>query len=147
MKKWLVSLFAVLTIGLLVVADDKKPDDVKDKLQGTWYIVSIEEGSQKVPDDSFKGNTLTFDDEKFTLQQKVKNQKVKNSGTYKIDATKKPAELDMTFTEGPGKDKVGKWIFQLNGDTLKIGSKENPDDRPKSFNDKETAVITLSRTQ
>lgn len=143
MKQWVLSLFAVLMIGLLVFAADKKTDDVNVKLKGIWTVVAVEEGGKKAPDEDVRdrGQTMTFDGKIFTNDGVTP----KLSGTYKIDVSKTPAELDVTFTEGPAKS-VAKWIFQLNGDTLKIAAKgKKSEDRPKSFDDKDIAVVTLSR--
>ena len=137
MKK---SLLGVLVIGLALAADDKKPDDVKEKLQGTWTMVSIEYGGMKVPDNVVKGQSITFEGDKMTQRDKDKVE----PATYKIDASKKPAELDQTPTEGSGKGKTVQLIFQLDGDTLKIGGKMKPG-RPKGFDDKDILIMTLKR--
>src|SRR5262249_48636646 len=102
------SLLGVLVIGLMTAADDKKPDDVKDKLEGTGVMVSIEFGGMKVRDDVVKGQSITFEDDKATQRDKDKVEPM----TYKIDASKKPTELDMTPTEGSGKGKTAQLIFQ-----------------------------------
>jgi uncharacterized protein (TIGR03067 family) len=134
------TLLGVLVIGLMTAADEKKPDDVKDKLKGTWVMVSIEFGGMKVPDDVVKGQSITFEDDKATQRDKDKVEPM----TYKIDASKKPAELDMTPTEGSGKGKTAQLIFQLDGDTLKIAGKMKPG-RPKGFDDKDLLIMTLKR--
>ena len=137
MKK---SLLGVLVIGLMTAADDKKPDDVKDKLKGTWTIVAMEVGGMKAPEEFLKGQTITFEGDKMTHKEKDKIE----PATYKIDASKKPAELDQTPTEGSGKGKTVQLIFQLDGDTLKIGGKMKPG-RPKGFDDKDILIMTLKR--
>jgi uncharacterized protein (TIGR03067 family) len=137
MKK---ALLGVAVVGLLVAADDKK-DDIKDKLKGTWEVVSMEVGGKKAPDEAFKGQTLTFEADKVISKGKDKP----DPATYTIDATKKPAELDIVPTEGPQKGKTVKMIFQLDGDTLKIAGKMEPTERPKGFDDKDVVVMTLKR--
>jgi uncharacterized protein (TIGR03067 family) len=145
MKKALLSMLGVLAIGLLVAADDKKADDVKDKLKGTWDVVSMEVvGGPKLPDEAVKGQTLTFEGDKMTHEEKGK----KEPATFKIvDATKKPLELDMTPTEGPDKGKAVKMILELKDDMLKIAGKRPGEDRPKGFDEKDTLVITLKRAK
>jgi uncharacterized protein (TIGR03067 family) len=133
------SLLGVLVVGLAVAADDK-PDDVKDKLKGTWAVVSIEFGGMKVPAEVVKGQSITFEGDKMTQRDKDKVE----PATYKIDASKMPAELDQTVTEGSGKGKTVQLIFQLDGDTLKIAGKMKPG-RPKGFDDKDVMVMTLKR--
>jgi uncharacterized protein (TIGR03067 family) len=138
MKK---AMLGVVAIGLLMAADDKK-DDVKDKLKGTWTIVSMEAGGVKVPAEAFKDSTISFDGEKMTHEQKGK----KEPATYKLDTTKKPAELDMSPTEGDGKGKTIKMIIELDGDNLKLAMGKDPSAaRPKGFDDKEAMIMTLKR--
>ena len=38
-------------------------------------------------------------------------------GTFKIDPTLSPKTIDITFTDGPGKDNTQKGIYELDGDT------------------------------
>jgi uncharacterized protein (TIGR03067 family) len=137
MKKVLLGL---AVIGLTIAADDKK-DDLKDKLKGTWHVVAMEVNGKKVPEEFFKGQTMAFGPDKVTLKEKDKVE----SATYAVDAGQKPAHLDMTPTEGPDKGKTVKMIFQLDGDTLKIGMNTKVGERPKNFDDKEAGVLTLKR--
>jgi len=141
--KQLLSLFAVLTLGLFVFADDKQSGDVAVRLKGAWKAVSEELDGKKAPIVDF---TITFDGKKFTIQK----MRGKSAGTYKIDASKQPAELDLTITEGdvPDAGNVAKCIFELKGDTLRIGLIEpTPDQRPKSFDARQVAVLTLRRNK
>jgi uncharacterized protein (TIGR03067 family) len=142
------ALLGVLVIGLLIAADDKskgddksKADDPKDKLKGTWTIVSMERDGQKAPEDQVKGQTLTFEGDKMT----IKRDNDTKMATYKIDASQKPAHLDVTPSDGPEKDKTLKMIYQIDGDTLKVGGDKNENgERPKTF---ETAgmIVTMKR--
>ncbi len=140
MKK---ALLGVALIGLLVAADEKK-DDVKDKLKGTWDIVSMEIEGKKAPEEFVKGQTLTFEGDKLIHEEKGK----KEPATFKIDAAQKPAHLDMSPTEGPEKGKTVKMIFEITGDTLKIAGGKGPESpRPKGFDDKGIMIITLKRAK
>jgi uncharacterized protein (TIGR03067 family) len=131
-------LLGVLVVGLLVAADDKK-DDVKDKLKGTWTVVSMERDGKKAPDDEIKGMSLTFDGDKVTF----KHGNDTKMGTIKVDAGQKPAHLDLTPADQ--KDKTMKMVFEVDGDTLKIGGAKKEDGpRPKGFDDAEVK-ITLKR--
>lgn len=139
------SLLGVLVIGLLLAADEKKADDVKGKLKGTWDVVSMEIAGKKAPESEFKGDTLTFEGDKVTH---VNSKGKKEPAAFKIDTTQKPAHLDVTPTEGPDKGMTMKMILQLEGDTLKLGMGEGPKaERPKSLDDKNIMVITLKRAK
>ena len=132
-------LLGVLMIGLLLAADDKKPDDAKDKLKGAWTVVSMERDGKKAPEEDFKGMGLVFDGDKITF----KHGDDTKMGTYKIDASQKPAHFDLTPSDGG--NKTMKMIYQVDGDTLKIGGDKREDgDRPKSF-EAAGMIITLKR--
>jgi uncharacterized protein (TIGR03067 family) len=68
------------------------------------------------------------------------------TGSYKIDATRRPAHIDITLTNGPEKDAVMKIIGQLDGDTLKLASGLNSAEQPKSF-DEGFVIMTLKRVK
>jgi uncharacterized protein (TIGR03067 family) len=141
MKKALVFVF-VLAAGLVVAAEDKKADDVTAKLKGKWMVTGMEMDGKKAPEDDFKGHYVTFDDKGNSTYF---NGKETHKGTFKVDTSKKPAELDITPTDGPEKDKPMKMIFQLDGDNLKIA--HGKDKRPTAFDGKEGGVLTLKRAK
>src|SRR5262245_54750021 len=94
----------VVAAGLLIAADTAT-DDVKkekDKLKGTWNVVSLETGGEKGPEEFTKGATLTFEDEKATFKAGGEN----HLGTYKIDPGKKQKTIDIIPSDGPDKDKA-----------------------------------------
>jgi uncharacterized protein (TIGR03067 family) len=103
----------------------------KSKLQGTWKFTSaIADGDKKPEIDDM---TLTLAAKTFTVKTGVE---VFMKGTYKADAKKKPHEIDFTFAEGPDeiKDKTGKAIYEIKGDTLRICIRRPGDDeRPTEF--------------
>ena len=64
------ALLGLLVIGLLIAADEKpKADDAKEKLKGTWTVVSMERDGQKAPEDQIKGQSLTFEGDKVTFKR------------------------------------------------------------------------------
>jgi RNA polymerase sigma factor (sigma-70 family) len=85
-------------------------------IQGTWTIVSIEAGG-KVDDHITKGK-LVFASDKMTH---VKPDGTTGSqGTFKLDPTASPKELDGTALDGPNKDATFPGIYELDGDRLKF---------------------------
>jgi uncharacterized protein (TIGR03067 family) len=136
-------VLGALMVGLLIAADDKKDDekkdDAKDKLKGTWSVVTMEASGTKASADEVKGWLLVFDGDKVTFKGKETK-----TGTCKVDASQKPAHLDITPSDP--RDRPMKLIYQLDGDELKIaGSDPNGGDRPKGFDDKKIRVLTLKR--
>ena len=134
-------LLFVLAAGLLLGADDAKGDAKKELalFQGTWRFTSLEIEGKKVPIDMFKDAKLIIKDETFDYVGAGEDAK----GTFKIDASKKPKTVDITYTEGPLKGKVLKAIYELDGDTYKICLDPAGNDRPTKFETKEGSPIVL----
>ena len=138
--KRLLRVLLLLVAGSLIAAEDK--DAAKKELakfQGTWIFESMVSDGEKVPPDSFKGSTLTIKDGIFT----VKEGDTIYKGTFKVDPTKKPKEIDVIFTEGPDKGETMMGIYEIDGDTYRpcfaIGGK----DRPKELASKKGSGIIL----
>ncbi len=135
MKRAMLVAFGV---GLLVVAagaEDKSAQGDKDKLQGTWALVSGEHDGQPIPAESAKTIKLVFAGDKVTLH--VNEQK--NEGTFKLAPDKKPKEIDLDMESG-----AVKGIYQLDGDTLKIAHGKVGDPRPKELPKKEGSGLTFA---
>jgi uncharacterized protein (TIGR03067 family) len=119
---------------------DKDKSQTKDhagKLLGTWVVVSGEEDGKPSPPEKIKGSKMTLDKKSIKLTDKDDKQLWVID--YKLDASKNPAEIDMTVAEGPGADKSSQGIYELDGDTLKLCYALPGGDRPKDFKTKEGA--------
>ena len=145
MRRALVTLFCafglVVSCGIGTRAGDKADveKEVK-KFQGVWTIESLESGGKKVPADAFKGMTLTYEGDKYT----VKNGKdVIQVGTQKLDPSKSPKTLDGKITEGFGKGSVMPGIYEIDGDTLKVCFDEAGKKRPTEFKTADGSQTTL----
>jgi uncharacterized protein (TIGR03067 family) len=142
-------LLLALSVMGLVAADELGGDDAAkkelEKLQGTWTMAALEVDGKPVPEEKLKSSTLTIKGDKYII--KVKDDT--HETIINLDPTKKPKEMDMTFTEGANKDKVLKGIYELDGDTFKICRALLPDkDRPTEFGtwpDKGVFLVTWKR--
>jgi uncharacterized protein (TIGR03067 family) len=125
-------LLLVLTCAL-VGADDPKEDAAKkdlDALRGTWKMASLEIEGTLVPAEKLTTSTLTIKGDKYII--KVNDQTFET--TMKLDPTKKPKTIDMTFLDGANKDKTALGIYDLDGDTFKMCRARSPGtDRPGEF--------------
>jgi uncharacterized protein (TIGR03067 family) len=127
-----VKLILLVASFFLLAAADRKEDAVKKelaKLQGTWTMAGLEVDGKPVPEDKLESSTLTIKGDKYCI--KVGDDTYRC--TIKIDPTKDPKQIDMTFLDGPNKDKTGKGIYVLEKDTFKICRALEPGkDRPQN---------------
>src|SRR5262249_45082885 len=121
----------------------------KEKLQGTWKVVTIEEKGQSKEEDDAR---LVFDGDEFTVK---KGDQVFVKGKFKLDPSKDPKAIDLEITEAtkPGLDgKTSLAIYALDKDDkdgLKLCLGEpGGTDRPKEFSgaaETKCVFLTLKR--
>jgi uncharacterized protein (TIGR03067 family) len=144
-----VSGLIMLAVAGGVVLADAKADADLEKIQGAWDIKSLEVNGKKLPAPEEGGGAFVFSKGKKAVM-KEKGQADRN-GTFKIDSSKSPKELDLIgHLMGPKTDKdteVIPCIYQLDGDTLRIAvMAEGPKaGRPSGFDSKKAAILTLTR--
>ena len=125
-------LLAVLAVGVFFAADAPKDDATKkelEKFQGTWKFVSLEVDGNKLPEEGFKDARLVITGDKFTVSEG----RVLHKGVFKVDVSKKPKTIDVTFTEGPEKGNTVRGIYELEGDTYKVCMTDTLKARPTEF--------------
>jgi uncharacterized protein (TIGR03067 family) len=109
--------FLVLMTGLLAAADAPNPQAGEDRLQGTWYIVSVNRPSSKGGRESldFKDNRFTLNFDQGTVTS-IGEGKLLWQGTYRLDRGANPGTIDITRRSGPFKHGT----YQQNGDSLTL---------------------------
>jgi RNA polymerase sigma factor (sigma-70 family) len=112
----------------------------KDRLQGSWAILSIhEDGKEPQGDEAerIKMHKFVFKGDKLTA---------KGEHSYSIDASKKPRHFNLIVEEGPEAER-GTWqgIFELKEDRLTICLAPPNQDRPTVFESKEGEHTILMR--
>lgn len=119
---------ALLPLVLILIAAPARGDDPKadDKaIQGTWEVAEAELAGKMLP---LKDVTLTLDNGKYTLKAESEDK-----GTYTMNPTKKPKEMDIKGTDGPNKGKTFLAIYELTEDTLKVCYDLSVKTRPTEF--------------
>src|SRR5262245_31013719 len=113
---------AAVAAGLLALAgaagaDDKAKADDQKAIQGTWKVQSAEaEGGAPPPEELEKirfviqGDVITID----------RGEGQKRPAKYKLNAGKKPKQIDLVPEEGPEKGRTLVGIYEVTGDTLKL---------------------------
>ena len=135
MRIALVALLCTLVLtasgGTGARADDKADVEKElKKLEGTWTFESVEVGGKEEPVADFKGMTVTFEGDKFTVK---KGDEVIQVGTEKLDPSKSPKTVDVTVAEGLNKGAVMLGIYEISGDTLKVCFDPEGKKRPTEF--------------
>lgn len=146
-----MNLPLLLTLVICFTAGPSPEDAVQaelKKLEGTWTVTALEFMGNKAPEEEVKKEKMSFvfQGDKFTIK---KGEATETEATVKLDPAKSPKTLDLTATRGNNQGKTFLHIYELTGDTLKLGSvfgNDNQRRRPVDFQDKTTLmVITLKR--
>src|SRR5260370_27457088 len=137
MRSKVVVLLAVVFASAGVVAGGDAKGDLK-KFAGTWSIVSAEKGGKDAPGNDIKALRFVFSEDKLTL--KIGEKSVE--GSFKIDPSKKPKQIDLTLM-----DKTGEGIYQFKGDMLELCVSEpgKGETRPTEFKSAEGSSTVLFR--
>lgn len=129
-------LTALLILPLVLVAANGAQDDADNKelkkLEGSWLLVSGESKGEALPEKILKNAKLTIVGDKHTVELGEDT----IVGTHRLDATKKPKEIDATDTEGPFKGKKMLGIYKLEKDQFTVCFAAPDKDRPTEFTTK-----------
>src|SRR4051794_3508030 len=131
MKTWLLLLSAV---GLALGADE--PSDSASKkdlqgLQGTWKLVSAMQNGRALAEEKVKKTSIVFKGDTFLFPDLAEDA-TSRAGTIKIDATKKPRQMDAISTAK--ETMLG--IYELDGDNYKVCFAPAGKPRPTEFGSK-----------
>jgi uncharacterized protein (TIGR03067 family) len=121
-------------------------DDTK-KIQGTWEIVELIQYGRKVDFQIIKGTKFVFSGDRLSIvpaSDKVEEFE-KRSFFFKLDPTKKPAEVELKALDGNFKGIASTGIYELKGDTLRWCQSDaaKAPERPKEFNSPPKSTIYL----
>jgi uncharacterized protein (TIGR03067 family) len=124
----------LLVVGVVfLVAADDAAENVKKELarfEGTWRWVLIETEKMKISEDDLKDTRVQLMGDKFTVTE---NANSTFGGTFKVDPSKKPKTIDVTFGDGPEKGKIALGIYELEEDTYKVITDPAGKSRPTDF--------------
>lgn len=134
--------FGIVAFGGNAVRAGDKAEVEKElkKLEGVWTFESVETGGKKTTADQFKGMTVVFKGDKYSVNV---GDKAVETATQKLDPSKSPKALDSKVTDGPNKGKVYLCIYEISGDTLKVCFDPEGKKRPKEFKTAADSPTTL----
>ena len=138
--------------GLAAATEKAAGANTVASLQGAWTPVSSERGGRPQDEEEMKRHALKFDGDKFSI---TRDGETFISGTYKLDASKSPAEIDMTVeqnADNPEENgKVVRGIVEQSGDELKwCTGGPRTEERPTEFKTAEgsrTMLIVFKRAK
>jgi uncharacterized protein (TIGR03067 family) len=138
----IVSLFAVVrsqaadgTANEVAVAKELQA------FKGTWRLSVKEEDGKKFSEEEIKDIIGTGDGlGKFSVRR---GDKVIGAATVKLDPTKKPKRIDVSFTEGKHKGQTLLGIYEIESDAFRVCVARAGDERPAAFSAKAGSGHTL----
>src|ERR1700683_2988888 len=97
-----------LTAAVSTAADDAESKKLLKDLEGSYKITSMERSGEAAPPEFLASIEKTsIKGDKFTMTFKGKDGKSESKvATITIDATKKPAQIDLKADEGEKKDET-----------------------------------------
>ena len=120
----LTLLLACALLSLGAQAPKEKETEL-DQFQGTWKTIKANLGGTEAPAGDLKDSDMTIKGD-----QAVYVQDPKQVATLKIDASKKPAEIDFVIKD----KKVDRGIYRfIDKDTLELCVETEGGERPKEF--------------
>jgi uncharacterized protein (TIGR03067 family) len=140
MRRLFLILAALFALPLLGTDSPKDYDGATvAALDGTWMPIDYEEQGKKEHSDeqdlgyawNFRCGIFAYR-KPWTIQQR-----------YRLDPSQNPAHLDLN----PDHEEVLRFIYQINGDILRIGIGADNTRRPQGFNDAGLTIVTFKRVK
>ena len=148
MRRYGVAVLAIVSLfaGVRSPAADGNANEetVAKELQafkGTWRLSSKEEDGKKFSKEEIKDIIGTGDGlGKFSVRR---GDKVIGEATVKLDPTKKPKRIDVSFTKGQHKGQTLLGIYEIDSDAFRVCVARPGDERPAEFSAKAGSSCTL----
>lgn len=140
-----VALAGFFLAAVVAYADDK-PDAAAADLKamvGKWKIEKAESGGEDITPLVKDAKFEILGGGKYTLELTGAE---KDSGTFTVDPSKSPKEIDVKPTAGPLKGKTMKAIYKIDGDAMTICYQhdlEGGKPRPEKFETKGAPTLVL----
>jgi uncharacterized protein (TIGR03067 family) len=139
------TLLLLVGASLLLAADQPQDEASKKdlaRMQGDWVVVSFVRDGEKIPDDDAQALFRTVKGNEYSVSR---YDKVVGTGTFTVDATKKPRTIDSLPRARPGaKATPLLGIYEFDGEKLRTCYGAPGKDRPTAFESKEGSGWTLT---
>ena len=138
---WAVGL--VLFGAARLTAEDKAKG--QEALHGTWKIQEWAQDGKEVPVNQIKDVTFVFKDDTYTISMAGKELE---SGSFKVDTSKKPHTIDLEIKSGQDKGKKQPGVYSIDGDTLKTCfARPGASERPQEVAAKAKTIYTVLKRE
>jgi len=143
-----IALFVALLTATVLAADDRKDeksDDGRKAFQGTWTIVETKKEGKK-GEEPVSAPTVVFDGDKYRIKA---GDKVVEEGTFKVDASKTPKQIEVAATAGTDKGMRWHGVYELKDESLRAVVGPTDKDRPAKLEapGPGTRTFTLKRAK
>jgi uncharacterized protein (TIGR03067 family) len=135
--RWLIIATGSLLMAACIVTcsrKEKRPMTDQEQIQGTWVLEAAERNGKATPEDVARHIRLVFDGDKLLTKNKDRVTEAK----FRLNPDSKPSEIDLDMD-----GQVGRGIYVLQGNSLKIVHGEVGDARPTRFAAPEGSGLTL----
>jgi uncharacterized protein (TIGR03067 family) len=133
------ALFVLLAFALTATARADDKADLKAGA-GKWKLEKAEIGGKDALNTLKDLELEILADGKYTITVGSE----KDQGTFTIDPTKTPKQMEIKPTGGPNKGRTLKAIYKLDGDTLTICYELGDGGFPKAFESKPDTKLFLA---
>jgi uncharacterized protein (TIGR03067 family) len=137
------ALAVAIVLTSSVFADQGNTRQQLAPLQGTWTLTSID--GRSAADAGMKGELVI----KGSAYEVIVNGAVDESGTIRLDRSKKPAAIDLVIAKGSSAGKTQLGIVEIGTDTLKFHlATPGATTRPVNFDaipDHDVVVVTKKK--
>jgi len=101
-----------------------------ERTDGVWDVASMEANGETISSETSESLKLTVNGEKYSVNRDGEVDR----GTFSVDATKSPRQMDIRPETGPGAGKTILAIYEFSGDTMRVCYQlQDGTERPKDF--------------
>jgi RNA polymerase sigma-70 factor (ECF subfamily) len=113
------------------------------KFQGNWVDIYAEKAGKK--QEEVGDHELKFDGETFGVAD---HGRVQEKGTFKLDPSKNPKEIDLRIRDRNDEEKTGLGIYTWDGENLKFcWGEPGGEKRPTDFTTRDGGVLVIVKRQ
>jgi len=130
-------LIAGAVIARSFIAAKPEADKALTKFDGTWVITAVEISGNKIPEGDLQKapSRVAIQGSHWLLKAPGREE----TGTFTVDESKEPGQMDVKPADGPNAGRTYKAIYQIEGDTMTVCYAAPGQDRPATFETKDRA--------